>query len=269
MAIYFVGDVQGCYDELRALLLQVTFTPGKDQLWLAGDLVARGPDSLKTLRYIKGLGDSARVVLGNHDLHLLAIHAGIKKAKSSDFFDELLAASDVNELMDWLAKQPLIQKIPNENVYMSHAGLPPFWSPKEAMAQAKKVSKKLSSSFRREWLEIMYGEEPKHWSLAKSPHEKFRVTVNSLTRMRYCQLDHALEFTCKLSLEEAPAHIKPWFEFSKKQKDYTWIFGHWASLMGHCSAKNIYALDTGCVWGGHLTLLRWPDKKIFTEHSHR
>jgi bis(5'-nucleosyl)-tetraphosphatase (symmetrical) len=269
MAIYFVGDVQGCYDELRALLAQVKFTPKNDQLWLAGDLVARGPDSLKTLRYIKELGDSAKVVLGNHDLHLLAIHAGIKKAKPSDFFDDLLAASDLNELMDWLAKQPLIQKLPNENVYMSHAGLPPFWSPKEAMTQAEKVSKKLSSALRQKWLEIMYGEEPRHWSLAKSPHEKFRVTVNSLTRMRYCQLDHALEFSCKLSLEEAPSHLKPWFEFSKNQNEYTWIFGHWASLMGHCPAKNIYALDTGCVWGGHLTLLRWSDKKIFTEHSHR
>jgi bis(5'-nucleosyl)-tetraphosphatase (symmetrical) len=269
MAIYFVGDVQGCYHELRALLAQVAFTPENDQLWLAGDLVSRGPDSLKTLRYIKGLGGSAKVVLGNHDLHLLAIHAGLKKSKPSYLLDELLAAPDIDELMDWLAKQPLIQKLPNEKVYMSHAGLPPQWSPEAAMKQAKKVSKKLASKARNEWLDIMYGEEPKQWSLAQSPYDKFRFTVNSLTRMRYCQLDHALEFSCKLSLEQAPDHIKPWFEFSNKQKDYTWIFGHWASLMGHCSAENIYALDTGCVWGGHLTRLRWSDKKLCTEHSHR
>ena len=268
MAIYFVGDVQGCYNELRALLAQVAFTPDKDELWLAGDLVARGPDSLKTLRYIKALGDSAKVVLGNHDLHLLAIHAGLKKAKPSDFFDELLAASDINDLMDWLAKQPLIQKLPNENVYMSHAGLPPFWSPAEAIEQANEVNKNLSSPLRLEWLKVMYGEEPKHWSLAKSSHEKFRFTVNSLTRMRYCQLDLSLEFSCKLSIEQSPEHIKPWFELATNHKNYSWIFGHWASLMGHCSAENIYALDTGCVWGGHLTLLRWSDKKIFTEHSH-
>jgi bis(5'-nucleosyl)-tetraphosphatase (symmetrical) len=269
MAIYFVGDVQGCYQELRALLAQVAFTPDKDELWLAGDLVARGPDSLKTLRYIKGLGDSAKVVLGNHDLHLLAIYAGLKKAKPSDLFDELLAASDLNELMDWLAQQPLIQKLPNENVYMSHAGLPPFWSPLEAIEQANEVNKHLCSTLRNEWLKVMYGEEPKQWSLAKSPQEKFRFTINSLTRMRYCQLDLSLEFSCKLSIEQAPDHIKPWFEFPNDHKDYSWIFGHWASLMGHCSAENVYALDTGCVWGGHLTLLRWSDKKLFTEHSHR
>ncbi|MEH6383433.1 MAG: symmetrical bis(5'-nucleosyl)-tetraphosphatase [Colwellia sp.] len=269
MAIYFVGDVQGCYHELRALLDQVAFEPVNDQLWLAGDLVARGPDSLKTLRYVKALGDSAKVVLGNHDLHLLAIHAGLKKAKPADFFDELLAAPDVNELMDWLAKQPLIQKMPNENVYMSHAGLPPFWSPEEAILQANEVNKKLASGLRKEWLAIMYGEEPTQWSLAQSPDEKFRITVNSLTRMRYCQLNQALEFSCKLSIEQAPSHIKPWFDFAQNKNDYSWIFGHWASLMGHCSAENIYALDTGCVWGGHLTLLRWSDKKLFTEHSHR
>jgi bis(5'-nucleosyl)-tetraphosphatase (symmetrical) len=268
MAIYFVGDIQGCYHELRALLAQVAFSPETDQLWLAGDLVARGPDSLKTLRYIKALGNSARVVLGNHDLHLLAIYGGLKKAKASDFFDELLAAADVDELMDWLASQPLIQKLPNENVYMSHAGLPPFWTPAEAMEQAKDVNIKLASALRNDWLAIMYGEEPNLWSLAKSAYEKFRVTVNSLTRMRYCQLDYGLEFSCKLSVEQAPAHIKPWFEFTQKQTDYSWIFGHWASLMGHCPVDNLYALDTGCVWGGHLTLLRWSDKQLFTEPCH-
>jgi bis(5'-nucleosyl)-tetraphosphatase (symmetrical) len=115
----------------------------------------------------------------------------------------------------------------------------------------------------------MYGEEPKQWSLANSSQEKFRFTVNSLTRMRYCQLDLSLEFSCKLSIEQAPAHLKPWFELSPGRKDYSWIFGHWASLMGHCSAENIHALDTGCVWGGYLTLLRWSDKKLFIEHSHR
>jgi len=269
MAVYFVGDIQGCYRELRALLTQVNFTPENDQLWLAGDLVARGPDSLATLRYVKALGDSAKIVLGNHDLHLLAIHAGIKKAKPSDFFAELLAAPDVEELMDWLAKQPLIQKLPHENVYMSHAGLPPHWSPEKAMEHAKQASEKLASSKRNEWLKIMYGEDPKQWSLAKSDHEKFRFTINSLTRMRYCQLDHALEFSCKLSIEQAPDYIKPWFDFDSGKSNYTWIFGHWAALMGHCPSENIYALDTGCVWGGHLTLLRWPDRKLFTEHSHK
>lgn len=268
MALYFVGDIQGCYRELRALLNQVAFSPDKDQLWLAGDLVARGPDSLKTLRYIKALGDSAKVVLGNHDLHLLAIHAGLKKAKPSDLLDELLAAPDLDDLMDWLAKQPLIQKLPDENVYMSHAGLPPVWSPEQAMEYAREASHKIASKQRQAWLATMYGEEPRHWSLAKSSNEKFRYTINALTRMRYCQLDLSLEFSCKLSVSQAPSHLKPWFAFANNQNNYTWMFGHWASLMGDCAAENSYALDTGCVWGGYLTLLRWPDKKIFTEHLH-
>jgi bis(5'-nucleosyl)-tetraphosphatase (symmetrical) len=269
MAIYFVGDIQGCYHELRALLAQVDFSPEKDQLWLAGDLVARGPDSLATLRYVKALGNSAKVVLGNHDLHLLAIHAGIKRAKHSDFLDELLAAPDINELMNWLAKQPLIQKLPGEDVYMSHAGLPPHWLPEEAMKHAQQASNKLASPLRNEWLKVMYGEDPKQWSLAKTANEKFRFTINSLTRMRYCHLDQSLELSCKVSLEQAPKNIKPWFEFPSKEKNYTWIFGHWAALMGKCSSENTYALDTGCVWGGHLTLLSWPDKRLFTEHSHQ
>jgi bis(5'-nucleosyl)-tetraphosphatase (symmetrical) len=269
MAIYFVGDIQGCYSELCVLLEQVEFSPESDQLWLVGDLVARGPDSLKTLRFIKSLGDSAKVVLGNHDLHLLAIHAGIKTAKPSDFLDELLAADDIDELMNWLARQPLIQKLPNEEVYMSHAGLPPHWSPEQAMKQAKLASEKIASPRRNEWLKVMYGEDPKQWSLAKTSDEKFRFTINSLTRMRYCHLDYALEFSCKLSLEQAPSSIKPWFAFNEGPKIYTWLFGHWAALMGNCPSTNIFALDTGCVWGEHLTLLRWPDKKLFTEHSHK
>lgn len=268
MAIYFVGDIQGCFQELRSLLIQVEFNPGTDQLWVAGDLVARGPDSLSVLRYIKSLGDSAKVVLGNHDLHLLAIHAGLKKVKPSDLLSELLGADDVDELLNWLAQQPLVQKLPNENVYMSHAGLPPHWSPEQALKQANIASSYIASPQRIEWLKVMYGEQPNQWLMAENNIEKFRFTVNALTRMRYCQLDHSLEFSCKSTLSESPNHIKPWFELTNINKSYSWIFGHWAALMGVCSKKNIYALDTGCVWGGYLTLLRWSDKKLFIEHSH-
>ncbi|WP_019027261.1 symmetrical bis(5'-nucleosyl)-tetraphosphatase [Colwellia piezophila] len=281
MAIYLVGDVQGCFNELIALLEQVNFDKKKDVLYLAGDLVARGPDSLATLRLVKSLGDSAKVVLGNHDLHLLAVHAGIKKAKNSDKLAELLAAHDVDELMDWLAKQPLLQKFPllpsdvpsnhlargsNEFVYMSHAGISPQWQITDAQTQAEFVQSKLASNDRKRWLTLMYGEQPNNWQQAESDVDKFRYSINAFTRMRYCFSDGSLEFNQK----EAPdkntlTNIYPWYQLSQTINHTPWIFGHWASLMGQCSHANIYPLDTGCVWGNQLTMLRWHDKKYFIQ----
>ena len=278
MAIYIVGDVQGCFSELTALLAQVNFNKKKDELWLAGDLVARGTDSLATLRFVKSLGDSATIVLGNHDLHLLAVHAGIKKEKKQDNLTELLAAEDVDELMDWLAQQPLLQKLPNCDAYMTHAGISPQWTLKKAIKQAKKAHKKLSSEQRDYWLEAMYGESPNDWHLAKTTIEKFRYTINTFTRMRFCFSDSTLEFENKhapeignntsIIIAGENTFLLPWYELSKTIHKHTWIFGHWAALMGETSQKNIYALDTGCVWGSHLTMLRWHDKKIFTEQAH-
>jgi bis(5'-nucleosyl)-tetraphosphatase (symmetrical) len=273
MAIYLVGDIQGCYSELRALLAQVDFDPQVDQLYVAGDLVARGPDSLATLRFIKSLNQSAKVVLGNHDLHLLSVYAGIKKVKKQDKLDDLLAADDIDDLMSWLAKQPLIQQIGNENAYMSHAWMPPQWNLSEALKQATFVNKRLSSKNRNHWLKIMYGEKPNDWNQAKSDEEKFRYTINALTRMRYCFSNKHLEFSQKLapvspSSMGTPSNLLPWYELSDTISQTTWVFGHWAALMGNCSAKNTYALDTGCVWGKHLTILRWHYKMLFIEQSH-
>ncbi|MBU2870266.1 symmetrical bis(5'-nucleosyl)-tetraphosphatase [Colwellia sp. E2M01] len=300
MAIYLVGDIQGCYKELTALLSQVNFDTTKDTLYLAGDLVARGPDSLDTLRLIKSLGKSAKVVLGNHDLHLLAVHAGIKKAKISDNLDDLLAAPDVDELMDWLAEQPLLQKIPNakflsndgnkiknkgnkkttdiaKNAYMSHAGISPQWGLSEAKKQAKFIQQRLAGDSREHWLSLMYGEEPNSWLEAKTEIEKFRFSINAFTRMRYCFEDGSLEFTQKKAPDkneninslptEVQPLITPWFELSTTINKTPWIFGHWASLMGNVAHPNIYPLDTGCVWGNHLTMLRWHDKKYFTQSA--
>ena len=270
MTVYFVGDIQGCYSELKALLKQVNFSKNNDQLWVAGDMIARGPDSYKTLKYLISLEDSVKAVLGNHDLHLLAIYAGIKKAKPSDFFETLLAAPDIKELIDWLTQQPLIRKMPNENVYMSHAGLPPQWTITEALEAAEFVHKQIRSSQRNKWLAKMYGEKPSDWHKVKTKTDKFRYTVNGLTRMRYCFLNGELEFNCKEAPENTSKSIKPWFEITTNQIQKTqWIFGHWASLMGKINVKGLYALDTGCVWGGHLTLLRWHDKTLFTEQSHK
>jgi len=184
--------------------------------------------------------------------------------------------------MDWLSQQPLIQKLPqiiseveNKDVkpaYMSHAGISPQWTIDEALEQASNAQVHLSSSNRQKWLSKMYGESPNDWREAKTDTDKFRFTINTLTRMRYCFLDGTLEFNEKDSPDEMSPELKniltPWFKLSKVLNNSTWIFGHWASLMGNCSSANAYALDTGCVWGNHLTMLRWHDKKIFTEYSH-
>ena len=280
MAIYLVGDIQGCFNELTSLLSEVNFDRNKDTLYLAGDLVARGPNSLETLRFVKSLGESAKVVLGNHDLHLLAVHAGIKKAKKSDCLSALLAAPDVNELMDWLAEQPLLQKIPtcsnsnptnkvhNDSAYMSHAGISPQWQLQDALEQAKFIETKLSSSDRNTWLALMYGEKPNSWHQAKNEIEKFRYSINAFTRMRFCFIDGTLEFEQKGSPEDITAtNIVPWYELSQTINKTSWVFGHWASLMGKSSHPNIYPLDTGCVWGNQLTMLRWHDKKYFKQNA--
>lgn len=275
MAIYLVGDIQGCYNELQALLKQVSFNPKKDQLYLAGDLVARGPDSLATLRFVKSLKKSAKVILGNHDLHLLSVYAGIKKVKKQDKLDELLSAHDIDTLMNWLSKQPLIQKIGDDNAYMSHAGISPQWNLTQAINQAKFAHKLLSSKKRNYWLNAMYGEKPNDWHQVSTEEEKFRYTINAFTRMRYCYTDKKLEFenksapTTGKSTKQNTLQLLPWYELSATITETTWVFGHWAALMGKCSVGNIYALDTGCVWGNHLTLLRWHDKKIFTEPAHK
>jgi bis(5'-nucleosyl)-tetraphosphatase (symmetrical) len=283
MAIYLVGDIQGCFNELTALLTQVDFDREKDILYLAGDLVARGPNSLETLRFVKALGNSAKVVLGNHDLHLLAVHAGLKKAKSSDYLSALLAAPDINELMDWLASQPLLQKIPNNNfnstiesqniedyAYMSHAGISPQWQLSDALEQAELIHRKLASSDRKIWLSLMYGEEPNNWRDAITDIEKFRYSINAFTRMRFCFLDGSLEFTQKDAPDNTPiTSITPWYELSKTIINTAWVFGHWASLMGKSSIPTIYPLDTGCVWGNELTMLRWHDKKYFKQSAEK
>ena len=278
MALYFVGDIQGCLTELKALLSQVNFTPKVDELWLVGDLVARGPHSLETLRFIKSLGDSAKTVLGNHDLHLLATYAGLKKVKKNDCLNDLLKAPDVEELMNWLAKQPLLLKIPTENAYMSHAGLSPQWSIDTAVEQAGIAHQYLASNNRKHWLSLMYGEQPNNWKNAVTAEEKFRYTINAFTRMRYCVLsesitdesgntDGALEFQCKEPPVAAPQNLTPWFNLTKLPEGSSWIFGHWAALMGVCETEGIYALDTGCVWGEYMTLLRWEDKKTFQQKA--
>lgn len=266
MAIYFVGDIQGCYEEFNRLLDKIKFDPLRDELWIAGDMIARGSDSLATMKLILSLGESVKAVLGNHDLHFLSTVAGLFKVKKKDNLANLIDSPELPDIIAWMKQQPLVRKLPNKNVYMSHAGLPPQWTPELAYEQSQKAQLLISADDNTDNLQKMYGNRPSNWLAAETSVEQFRFTVNALTRMRYCHLDGSLDFDCKVAPNNAPRDLKPWFEFNHLQ-EVTWIFGHWASLLGHCNTKNVYALDTGCVWGHHLTILKWPDKTLFTEPS--
>jgi bis(5'-nucleosyl)-tetraphosphatase (symmetrical) len=265
VATYAIGDIQGCLDPLKALLKNVDFTIDKDRLWIAGDLVNRGPKSLATLRFLYDLRDHIDIVLGNHDLHLLAVAAGFKNPLSSDTLDEILIAPDCNQLLNWLRAQPLMHHDPVLDYTMVHAGIPPQWTLHEALAYAKEVETILKGNDINLFLKVMYGNEPNHWSNSLTGMERIRLITNYFTRMRFCTNSGQLELKTKSTVEDAPEGYLPWFAIkNRKTKDDNIIFGHWAALKGEVHQKNIFALDTGCVWGGELTAMRLEDKKIFT-----
>lgn len=265
---YVVGDIQGCFDELQVLLEKVAFNPKVDRLWFAGDLVARGPKSLETLRFVKSLGSSATTVLGNHDLHLVATHFGIKRVKANDKLDALLSAPDADDLIQWLVHQPMLQVI-KDKVIMTHAGLSPQWDVPTAIKLAREVESVLRGDSCYEHLANMYQNTPNRWHHELSGFDRFRYIVNCLTRMRFCWPDGSLEFEHKY----APADIdhpdlQPWFNLQNPEwTEYKLLFGHWASLMGNSGQANCVALDTGCVWGNRLSLIRLSDNKWFSTPS--
>ncbi|WP_221075930.1 symmetrical bis(5'-nucleosyl)-tetraphosphatase [Agarivorans aestuarii] len=267
MATYFVGDIQGCLDELKALLKQCKFSAKKDQLWLAGDLVARGPKSLETLRFVKDLGSAAQVVLGNHDLHLLAVANGIHRAKRRDKLQDLLEAPDKEELLYWLRQQPLIKKHPHYDVVMVHAGIYPKWKVSKAIKLGKEVHKHLASDDYLSLLKNMYSNEPAHWSDELVGYDRLRCIINVFTRMRYCFPDASLDFESKVPPNKnTNPNLKPWFEIPGKHlKETHIVFGHWAALMGKSKHDLVSGLDTGCVWGNHLSMLRWEDQRMYTQ----
>ncbi len=269
MATYLVGDVQGCITELRMILDQVDFNPRHDELWLTGDLVARGPKSLETLRYVRQLGARAQTVLGNHDLHLLAVASGIVKARPKDQLTALLEANDRDELLAWLRHQPLVAKHPRFGFVMTHAGIPPAWSATQASLYASEVESWLRSGSHKALLKAMYGNKPSVWDPKLAGIDRCRYTINALTRMRYCERKTgALDMTSKCGpVQMLDKNLKPWFELRQQHQDPPLIFGHWASLMGNTRIQGVFGLDTGCVWGNHLTLLRWEDKKRFFQDS--
>lgn len=270
MSTYLIGDIHGCYDELQSLLQQVSFDPQHDTLWLTGDLVARGPASLDVLRYVKSLGSAARIVLGNHDLHLLAVHAGISRNKPKDRLNPLLAADDADMLIDWLRRQPLLQVDEEKKLVMAHAGITPQWDIETAKRCAADLEKVLASGSYTLFLDAMYGDMPNNWTPDLSGMARLRFSVNALTRMRYCFPKGQLDMICKESPDQATPPLKPWFLIpGPVTRDYTVVFGHWASLEGKGTPEGIIGLDTGCCWGGDLTMLRWEDKTWFRQPSNR
>lgn len=262
MTIYAIGDIQGCYDALRRLLDLCAFDPGMDRLWLVGDLVNRGPKSLKTLRLIKSLGSSAQVVLGNHDLYLLMVaEGGAKFRGKDDTIQSILDARDRDELLDWLRQQPLCHT--EGNYCMVHAGLLPQWTVAQARELSREVEAALQGPNYHEFILNLWGSEPAGWSDDLSGWQRLRVIVNAMTRMRFCTPEGIMEFKTKGELLNAPAGHLPWFEAPNRQSsDSVLVTGHWSAL-GLQITPNRLALDSGCLWGGHLTALRLEDRRVF------
>lgn len=253
MSLYAIGDIQGCYDEFKLLLERIKFDPSRDQLWLTGDLVNRGPRSLEVLRLVKSLGQSVITVLGNHDLHLLAVAISDSKLKSGDTFDHILAAPDREELLHWLQRQPLLHHDPRVQWTLIHAGLPPQWTLQVAIQCASEVEYVLrDDKGARDLFMHMYGNEPDIWSDELSGWSRLRFITNCLTRLRVCTTQGQLKLKFKESLEQLKGDLHPWFRVPRrKSKHDRFVFGHWSAL-GFYDGDNVLALDTGCVWGGTL-----------------
>ena len=261
MAIYAVGDIQGCYSAFRRLLDQCRFDPAQDRLWLVGDLVNRGPHSLAVLRFVKNLGTRAVTVLGNHDLHLMVVAAGYTKQHHGDTLTAILRAPDRDELLHWLRHRKMMYAA--TGYAMVHAGLPPQWSIAKALKLAREVETALRSDDHDEFLRNMYGNKPDRWRDELTGYNRLRAITNALTRMRLCTADGKMEFTHKDMPVNLPRGYMPWFSVPRRHSRATpVIFGHWAAL-GLYTESNVFALDTGCVWGRALTALRLSDRKLF------
>lgn len=262
MATYAIGDVQGCFEPLQRLLASIQFQPEHDCLWFAGDLVNRGPQSLEVLRFIKNLPHK-KVVLGNHDLHLLAVHYGGHSLKKHDTVQDILAAPDCDELLTWLRQQPLVVTSDDQQWCMSHAGVPPCWTVQQALARSQEVERCLKGEQATAFLSLMYGNYPDRFAESLTGMDRLRVIVNYLTRMRFVGVDNELDLLSKEGVGTAPVGFTPWFSLPRNSTPTKLLFGHWAALEGVTDQPDIIALDTGCVWGGKLSALRLDDESLF------
>ena len=266
MSTYVVGDIQGCYDPLMALLDSVNFDPTYDRLISVGDLVNRGTQNLSTIRYCKSLGSSFSMVLGNHDLHLLAIAEGVREPTPKDTIQDILYASDTEELLQWLRNQPLLMEV--DGYHIVHAGIPHIWSIQESHQLASEVSTIIQSEQRKLYFQHMYGNSPKAWSNNLQGPERWRVITNYLTRMRFCSADGELDLIQKETVDMAPP-LQPWFRFERPALcSAKIVFGHWAALQGRDCGKNLFALDTGCIWGGPLRAMKLETQEYYHFYPH-
>lgn len=264
MSTYAIGDVQGCFDALMKLLDKIKFDPHQDKLWFTGDLINRGPDSLSALRFIKNLGKNHVTVLGNHDLHLLAVANAAHAGWPEDTLKPILEAHDKNELLHWLTQQPLLHYDEKLNYLMVHAGIAPMWDLKKAIQLAHEVTETIQGPHAKEFYQHMYGNTPILWNDNLQGWERIRCITNYFTRMRFCHPDGSLELKNKGKLD-GTIDLTPWFLLPRQiPSTIKIIFGHWAALGGITNAPNIYALDTGCVWGYCLTAMRLEDNQRFS-----
>ncbi|MFC4701624.1 symmetrical bis(5'-nucleosyl)-tetraphosphatase [Glaciecola siphonariae] len=273
MKNFVVGDIQGCYKALRQVLKKAKFDPSTDKLWAVGDLVARGPDSLSTLAYCQDLGPHFDTVLGNHDLHLIAIAYGLRQAKPQDKLQKLIKHKDFSKTIDWLKSKPLAAK-PAPKTLVTHAGLYPAWSIKKALTLSNEISDILQSERAGTFLSHMYGNVPDIWDEQLQGNDRHRFIVNAFTRMRYLRRDLSLEFESKSHPSSAPKDIAPWFMFDNTNitEKHTLLFGHWAALLGKLPKKypckaQIHALDSGYVWGNSLSVFCIESRKTFQHHA--
>ena len=253
MATYAIGDIQGCFKPFQCLLDKIKFKPGRDQLWLAGDLVNRGPDSLSVLRFCYDNKEHIVSVLGNHDIHLLAVANGARSCHKHDTFDDVLHAPDRESLLSWLRTCPLLFDDPKSGFTLTHAGISPIWSLEKAAELAKEVETVIQSDRLNTYLKTMYGNEPAIWSDSLEEPERWRVITNYFTRMRLCDEKGKLDLSYSGGLDAIPPGYYPWFLIPDRTPvNRHLLFGHWAALNGETSIRTITNLDNGCVWGNKL-----------------
>lgn len=261
MSLYAIGDIQGCHAEFCQLLELIGFSPRVDRLWLVGDLVNRGPESLAVLREVKSLGDAAVTVLGNHDFHLLTVAAGHARQHRQDTIAPILAAPDRGDLIDWMMHRPLV--VIEDDHLLVHAGLLPQWTPVTALMLSREVQAMLAGDRADAFLGSLYGDEPRAWRDDLEGFDRLRVVVNACTRLRFCTADGTMEFREKRGPHTAPEGFHPWFEHDTRESArMTIVCGHWSTLELKL-APNLLMLDSGCLWGGTLTAVRLDDRRVF------